>query len=146
MLLSHYRLSAIRQQHLKLEEDAADYKLQPGEGLGSARAKDKKEEFLSQIIARLNELFITDELTDKDLVNYAYTIRDKISENKLVMSQIANNSPEQALLGGFAKAIDDAVMDSSEAHQNQMMQILSDPARAAGFARLVFDLLQSGRD
>ncbi|MBT7409372.1 MAG: type I restriction endonuclease subunit R, partial [Methylococcales bacterium] len=141
--LSHYRLSAIRQQDIKLQADA-DEQLQPGEGMGSAKAKDKKEEFLSQIIARLNELFITDGLTDNDLVNYAYTIRDKLSENELVMSQIANNSPEQAMLGDFPKAIDDAVMDSNEVHQNQMMQLLSDPAKAKGFARLVFDLLQVG--
>lgn len=51
------------------------------------------------------------------------------------VNQIANNSPEQALLGGFAGALDDAVMESSEAHQNQMMQL------AAGFQRLVFDML-----
>ena len=105
------------------------------------KSKDSKEEFLSQIISRLNELFITDHLTDKDLVNYAFTIRDKISENELVMNQIANNTPEQALLGDFPKAIDDAVMDSNEAHQNQMMQLLSDPAKAANFSRIVLDLL-----
>ena len=140
VVLSHYRLSKIRQQDLLLKEDEAEY-LQPGDGLGSARARDRKEELLSQIINRLNELFITDNLTEKDLVNYAYTIRDKVSENKLVMDQIANNSPEQAMLGDFPKAIDDAVMDSSEAHQNQMMQLLSDPAKAASFSRIVFDLL-----
>ncbi|MEJ1411898.1 MAG: DEAD/DEAH box helicase family protein [Candidatus Sedimenticola sp. (ex Thyasira tokunagai)] len=140
VVLSHYRLSKIRQQEINLKEDAGEY-LTPGEGLGSAKAKDKKEEFLSQIINRLNELFITDQLTEKDLVNYAYTIRDKVSENDLVMKQIANNTPEQALLGDFTKAIDDAVMDSSGAHQNQMMQLLSDPAKAASFARVVFDLL-----
>lgn len=140
VVLSHYRLSKIRQQDIQLKEDAGEY-LNPGDSLGSAKAKDKKEEFLSQIINRLNELFITDELTDKDLVNYAYTVRDKLSENALVMSQIANNSPEQAMLGDFPKAIDDAVMDSNEAHQNQMMQLLSDPAKAADFARVVFDLL-----
>ena len=72
-------------------------------------------------------------------------MRDKLSENALVMSQIANNTPEQAMLGGFSKAIDDAVMDSNEAHQNQMMQLLSDPAKAAGFARVVFDLLLNGK-
>lgn len=110
--------------------------------MGSAKAKDKKEEFLSVIIDKLNELFITDELTEKDLVNYAYTIRDKVSENSLVMSQIANNAPEQAMLGDFIKAIDDAVIDSSQAHQNQMMQILSDPKKSAGFARVGFDLLR----
>jgi len=144
VVLSHYRLSKIKQQSLKLEENTPEYKLEPGDGLGSAKAKDRKEELISQIITRLNELFITDELTDKDLVNYAYTIRDKVLENATVMLQIANNSPEQAMLGDFPKAIDDAVMGSNEAHQNQMMQLLSDPKKAAGFARVVFDLLQLG--
>jgi type I restriction enzyme R subunit len=142
VVLSHYRLSIIRQQDLRLKEDAADYKLEPGEGLGTAKPKDKHEAFISQIISRLNELFITDHLTEKDLVNYAYTIRDKISENALVMKQLAVNSSEQAMLGDFSKAVDDAIMDSSEAHNNQMMQLLSNPAKAAGFAKVVFDLLK----
>ena len=143
VLLSHYRLSKIRQQDLKLQQNTGEYQLKPGEGLGKASAKDKQEEFLSQIISRLNELFITDHLTEKDLVNYAYTIRDKVSENALVMKQIANNSPEQAMLGDFIKAVDDAVIDSSDAHQNQMMQLLSDPAKSSRFAKVVFDLLKS---
>ena len=142
VVLSHYRLAVMRQQDLKLKEDAADYQLDPGAGLGTAKAKDQQEEFLSQIISRLNELFITDHLTEKDLVSYAYTIRDKISENALVMQQIANNSAEQAMLGDFIKALDDAVMDSSAAHQNQMMQLLSNPAKSAGFAKVVFDLVK----
>jgi type I restriction enzyme R subunit len=140
--LSHYRLSKIKQQHIKLQVDDPDSKLEPGEGLGTATPKDKKEEFLSQLINRLNELFITDQLTEKDMVNYAYTIRDKMSENSLVMQQINNNSPEQAMLGDFVKAFDDAVLGSSEAHQNQMMQLLSDATKAAGFSKLVFDLLK----
>jgi type I restriction enzyme R subunit len=145
IVLSHYRVSKIRQQDLKLKEDAPDYKLVPGEGLGSATAKDKKEELLSQIVERLNELFVTDELTNKDMVNYAYTIRDKVSENHLVMQQLANNTAEQALLGNFANAVDDAIMDSGDAHQNQMMQLLSDPSKANKFARVVFDLLSLAR-
>ncbi|BCG65403.1 MAG: type I restriction enzyme, R subunit [Methyloprofundus sp.] len=144
VVLSHYRLSKIRQQDIQLQEEAGEY-LTPGDKIGTAKPKDKKEEFLSRIIGRLNELFITDELTDKDLVNYAYTVRDKLSENALVMSQIANNTPEQAMLGDFPKAIDDAVMGSNEAHQNQMLQLLSDPEKAAGFARVVFDLLSQGK-
>lgn len=58
------------------------------------------------------------------------------------MTQIANNTREQAMLGDFPKAIDDAVMDSSEAQQEMMMQYLSNPALAKGFARVVFDLLK----
>lgn len=139
--LSHYRLSILRQQDLVIETEG-ECKLKPGGDLGTAKARDKKEEFLSKILNRLNELFITDQLTNKDLVSYAYTIRDKVSENVKVMDQIRNNAPEQAMLGDFPKAIDDAVMDSSEAHQNQMMQILSNPVVARGFAKVVFDLIK----
>jgi type I restriction enzyme R subunit len=141
VVLSHYRVSKIRQQDLMIKDGGADY-LTPGDELGTAKPKDKKEEFLSQIIERLNEVFITDQLTNKDLVNYANTIKDKVRENVMVMSQIANNTPEQALIGDFPKAVDDAVMDSSDAHQNQMMQILSDPVKSANFSRIVFDLLK----
>lgn len=145
VVLSHYRLSAIRQQDLKLQEDTEDYKLEPGDGVGTAKAKNKKEEFLSQIITRLNELFITDNLTENDIVNYAYTIRDKVRENQQVMNEINSNTAEQAMLGGFSKAVDDAVLDSGEAHKNQMMQLLSDPERAKGFAKVVFELLRAAK-
>tara|TARA_R110000868_G_scaffold258137_14_gene515463 strand:- start:4346 stop:7618 length:3273 start_codon:yes stop_codon:yes gene_type:complete len=144
IVLSHYRLSKIRQQNLLLQSSEEGIGLTPGEGLGTAKAKDRKEEYLSQIIQRLNELFVTDELTEKDLVNYASTIRDKVRENSKVMDQIANNSPEQAMLGDFPKAVDDAIMGSSEAHQNLMMQVLSDPNKAKNFAKIVFDMLVKG--
>jgi type I restriction enzyme, R subunit len=142
VVLSHYRLAKIREQDLVLGEESGDYRLRPGEGLGTSKAKDKKEEFLSLIIERLNELFITDNLTEKDLVNYAYTIRDKVRENQRVMEQIANNTDEQAMLGDFPKAVDDAILGSSEAHDDQKIQLLSDPMRAKRFARLIFELLK----
>ena len=142
IVLSHYRLSKIRQQDLKISEDSEEYKLVPGDELGTAKPKDKKEELLSQIVSRLNEVFITDHLTEKDMLSYVHTIRDKVRENELVMKQIDNNTAEQAMLGDFNKAVDDAVMDSSDAHKNQMMQILSDPNKANNFARIVFDLLK----
>ena len=129
VVLSHYRLSKIKQQDLILDEDKGAYGLKPGEGRGSAKPRDRKEEFLSQIIARLNELFVTDNLTEQDLVNYAYTVRDKVRENERVMNQLANNTDEQAMLGDFPKAVDDAILDSSEAHENQKLQLLSDPKK-----------------
>jgi type I restriction enzyme R subunit len=48
------------------------------------------------------------------------------------------------MLGDFPKALDDAILDSSEAHQEQMMQLLSDPAKSRQFARVIFDLLNNG--
>lgn len=141
IVLSHYRVAKIRQQDLQLKDAQGDYQIKATDSLGTGRARDQKEEWLSHIIQRLNELFVTDGLTDKDMVNYVYTIRDKLSENERVMLQITHNAPEQAMLGDFAKALDDAIMNSSTAHQNQMMQLLSDPQKMAKFGRLVFEVL-----
>ncbi len=138
--LSHYRLSKIKQQDLLMVKEPGPG-LQPASDLGTGKARSKEEEWLSQILTRLNELFVTDGLTENDLITYANAIRDKISENVRVMNQIANNSPEQALLGDFAGALDEAVMGSSEAHQNQMTQYLNSKELQAGFQRVVFDML-----
>jgi type I restriction enzyme R subunit len=48
------------------------------------------------------------------------------------------------MLGDFPRAVDDAILGSHEAHQAQMMQLLSDPNKAAGFAKVVFEMLQNG--
>ena len=139
--LSHYRLTKIKQQDLTMVKEGAATGLYAATDLGTGKARNKEEQWLSQIITRLNELFITDGLTEGDLINYAYAIRDKVSENQRVMNQIANNSAEQALLGDFPAALDDAVMGSGEAQQNQMMQYLNNKELQAGFQRVVFDML-----
>jgi len=143
--LSHYRLSRIKQQDLMMVKEGGRTGLDAPTDLGSGKPRNREEEWLSQIIARLNDLFMTDGLTDQDLINYARTIRDKVSENESVMNQIANNSAEQALLGDFSGALDDAVMGSGEAHQSQMMQYLNSKELQAGFQRVVFDMLRAGR-
>ena len=105
-------------------------------------SSDSKEAAFQQDII---DQMVTDGLTDQDLINYAYTIRDKVRENETVINQIANNSAEQALLGDFAGALDEAVMESGEAHQSQMMQYLNSKELQAGFQRVVFDMLLAKR-
>lgn len=48
----------------------------------------------------------------------------------------------QALLGDFPTALDEAVMESGEAHQNQMMQYLNSKMLQTGFQRVVLELLR----
>ena len=48
----------------------------------------------------------------------------------------------QALLGDFPTALDEAVMESGEAHQNQMMQYLNSKKLQTGFQRVVLGLLR----
>ena len=140
--LSHYRLSKIREQDIKLEESSAEM-IKGGSSAGTAKPKAKEEEFLSTILARLNELFLTENLTDNDILNYATTIKDKVLENKTVMTQIANNTPEQALLGIFPDVVNNAIFSSSEAHKEQMMQLLSEPQKMDAFRRVIFDMLHN---
>jgi type I restriction enzyme R subunit len=62
-----------------------------------------------------------------------------------VLHQIRNHYIEQPFRVDFQKAEDDAVMESSDAHQKQMMQVLTNPKVAKGFARVLFDLLINGK-
>ena len=50
------------------------------------------------------------------------------------------------MLGDFTKAIDDAVVDSNEAHKEMMMQYLSSPEVAKGFAHLMYDITKMRRE
>ena len=42
-------------------------------------------------------------------VNSAQTVADKVSENERAMMQLNTNTREQAMLGDYPKAVDDAV-------------------------------------
>jgi type I restriction enzyme R subunit len=139
--LSHYRLSKIKQQSLQLASEAAEG-LQPGSGLGTGKARDKQEEFLSQIIERLNEVFAGDGLSEADMLSYAVTIKEKVKENHRVITQIANNTREQALLGDLPKAVEEAILDSNEAQQKQMMKLLSMSDKFGLFMDTIYDMMQ----
>jgi type I restriction enzyme R subunit len=71
----------------------------------------------------------------------AEIIADKVRENDAVMTQVRNNTSEQTLLGDFPKAVIDAVLASSDAHNEIKTQVLLDAAVKRGFERLILDLL-----
>jgi len=75
------------------------------------------------------------------MVNYAETITAKVRENARVMTQIANNTREQAMLGDFQKAVEDAILDSNEVHQKQMLKLLSMPEKGSLFANIIYEML-----
>ena len=60
------------------------------------------------------------------------------------MTQILNNTREQAMLGDFQQAVENAILDSNEAHQKQMMRLLSSPENGSAFADIVYELLNAG--
>jgi len=139
--LTHYRLQKQREQDLMLNDAKDDPTLDPGGEFGTGRARDKKLEAFSIIISRMNELFDAENLSDADKLSYAETIAAKIRENSGVMAQVRNNTPEQAMLGDFPKAVEEAVLASGDAHHELMSQFLSNKSVQTGFARLLLEML-----
>ena len=136
--LTHYRLSITGKQDLVMEKGGA-YGQQPGSEMGSGKSKSKEEIFLSEIIARLNEIFMTENLSDSDMVNYLQVVVDKVAENESVVKQGLNNSREQVLLGDFEKVVMDAVISCGEIHEKLMTQYLTDKRVTAAFNSVVLD-------
>lgn len=135
--MSHYRVSKLHQQDLKLKEGSGD--LEAGGGGGTAKPKDQKEELLSKVINRLNEVFAGEDFTDKDMINFQNTIWDKVTENEIVVKQFSNNSTDQIMLGGYPDAAMDALFESQEAYEGMTMHLLSNPDQFKKFIRLMLD-------
>ncbi len=139
--LSHYKLHKQKNQNIGLVGDEVE--LGSIGGVGSAVAKDPEKELLSAVLGHMNALF-EGNLTDEDMINYANTIKDKILENDKVVEQVTNNTKEQAMMGGFAEAINSAVIDSLEVHQDLATQVLGKDRIRAGFADIVYELIAKG--
>jgi type I restriction enzyme R subunit len=135
--LSHYRLKKIAEHELKLQEGEGVYQLTGAGDLGSGTARDPEKEALSVIIERLNELFAGDDLTEKDRLNYMNTIKDKVLENQKVVQQLENNTPDQVMIGDYPNAVQDAVMDSLQTHNDLASQLLQNEAVSKEFAKLL---------
>jgi type I restriction enzyme R subunit len=61
------------------------------------------------------------------------------------MDQVKNNSKEQAMLGDFQGAVEDAILECDDIRQEIVTQYLSSKQVQTGFANLIYDMLkQSG--
>ena len=137
IVMSHYRVSKLYQQDLKLQEGSGE--LEAGGGAGTGKPKEQKEELLSKVINRLNEVFAGEEFTDKDKVNFMNTIWDKVTENEIVVKQFSNNSTDQIMLGGYPDAAEDAMFEAKDAFEDMTMHLLSNPNQFKKFIRLMLD-------
>ena len=145
--LTHYKLHKQIEQSIKLEDGS---ELPTGEA-GGGLVKEPETDYLSKVvdqinlsvIAKMKSLF-AGEHSDDDYLNYAITMAGKVRENTKVVEQMLNNTKEQAMMGGFADAINDAVIDSLDVHQNLATQVLREERIKNGLADIVYELLAKG--
>ena len=126
VILTHHTLRNKGQKKLDLRQGEAVQL--PGLAPGGGSVQDKQKAWLSEIIAKLNDLF-TGELNDDDKVVYVGTvIRNKLLESTTLQQQAASNSREQfASSPDLARAQQDAIIDALDAHQAMSSQAINNP-------------------
>lgn len=86
------------------------------------------------------------EFSNADKVSFDESTASKVGENKPIMEQIGNNTPEKVMHGDFPGAVQDALLKSSQAHEGMMVRVMENQQTADAFARLVLRAMLSGVD
>lgn len=125
VVLTHHKLKNQGDQHIVLGEDGQNHKLDPLTDPGTGQPQEKQKALLSEIVAKVNDLFEGELTEDDKLVYVNNVIKGKLLESGLLQQQAANNSKSQ-----FANSPDldnelmNAIMDALTAHTTMSKQAL----------------------
>lgn len=124
VVLTHHSLKSRGKQDMQLP--GLTYPtLDPLTGVGSGQVREKQKAYLTEIIAKLNDLFGGD-TTDGDQVSFSTTLANKMMESKTLQTQAANNSKEQfANSPDLKRELVNAIIASLDAHSELSSKALS---------------------
>ena len=125
VVLTHHKLKDQGSRTLGLHEDTGEYKLEPLTDPGGGEVQEKIKALLSEIVAKVNDLF-EGELTDEDKLVYVNNVlKGKLLESDLLVQQASSNTKEQfANSPDLNTAMMNAIMDALAAHTTMSTQAL----------------------
>lgn len=125
VVLTHHRLKDQGQRSLGIQDTEGDFKLKPLTDTGGGAVQDKEKVLLSELVAKVNDLF-EGELSDDDKLVYVnHVLKGKLLESDLLRQQAANNTKEQfANSPDLASELMNAIMDAFAAHTSMSKQAL----------------------
>ena len=125
VVLTHHKLKDQGSRTLGLHEDTGEYKLDPLTDPGGGEVQEKIKARLSEIVAKVNDLF-EGELTDDDKLVYVNNVlKGKLLESDLLVQQASSNTKEQfASSPDLNTALMNAIMDALAAHTTMSSQAL----------------------
>jgi type I restriction enzyme R subunit len=125
VVLTHHKLKDQGSRTLGLHEDTGEYKLDPLTDPGGGEVQEKIKARLSEIVAKVNDLF-EGELTDDDKLVYVNNVlKGKLLESDLLVQQASSNTKEQfANSPDLNTAMMNAIMDALAAHTTMSTQAL----------------------
>lgn len=138
VVLTHHHLRNKGQRRLDLVQGDAEKLAGLNPGGGSVQDKDKA--LLSEIIAKLNDLF-TGDLSDEDKVTYVRAvIRGKLLESTTLQQQASANSKEQfGASPDLGTALMDAIISALDAHQSMSSQALGSESIRNGMKEVLLN-------
>lgn len=124
VVLTHHKLKNQGAQGLSLYSGEGE-KLKPMAEAGAGEVREPEKAWLSEIIAKVNDLF-EGELTDEDKLVYVNNVlKGKLLESAVLVAQAKSNTKEQfANSPDLAAEIMNAVMDALAAHTTMSKQAL----------------------
>jgi type I restriction enzyme R subunit len=148
MVLTHHTLKARGAQPMALQPGTSEG-LEPATGVGTARVQERQKAYLSEIIARVNDLF-SGELSEHDKLVYVNDVlKGKLLESATLQQQAGNNSKEQfANSPDLKPALVKAAIDALDAHTTMSTQALNSEVVLRGLLDILLnhtDLYESLR-
>lgn len=124
VILTHHNLKNQGKRTLVLND--GDYpKLTPITEAGAGAVQEKEKAYLSEIIAKVNDLFEGDLSEDDRLVYVNHVLKGKLLESGILVQQAANNTKEQfSNSPDLANELMNAIIDAFEAHSTMSKQAL----------------------
>lgn len=108
-----------------------------------ANPSDREKEFITQIIARMNDLF-GDVSDDNGQRHFTAQVADIAKNNARVNEQIEKNTKEQALHGDLPDVVKKAAFEAMQSHDKLARTLLNDPQNMETFYSLIYDLVKHG--
>lgn len=137
VVLTHHRLKDQGKRSLALNEDTGEYKLQPLTDTGGGVVQDKQKALLSEIVAKVNDLF-DGELSDDDRLVYVNHVKGKLLESDILVQQASNNSKGQFDNSpDLDSALTDAIIDAFDAYTTMSKQALDSERVRSGLKAIL---------
>jgi type I restriction enzyme R subunit len=137
VVLTHHRLKDQGPRALALHDTTGDYRLQPLLDTGGGAVQDKQKVLLSEIVAKVNDLF-DGELSDDDRLVYVNHVKGKLLESDILVQQASNNSKGQFDNSpDLDSALTDAIIDAFDAYTTMSKQALDSERVRAGLKSIL---------
>lgn len=130
--LTHHRLNDQGRRTLALGGGQGE-QLAPMTETGAGAVQEKQRALLTEIIERVNDLFVGELTEDDKLVYVNNVLKGKLLESDLLVEQASNNTKEQfANSPDLATELLNAIMDALAAHTTMSKQALDSENIRAG--------------